>query len=150
MGRRDWAGDVRIHDDSTSGMCPGYPAVNVKVAYRQFPEYWRLAEHYGVSDENGEKLSQLAFDYQAEYFWREVGKIVEKRLKTTDWTRAGRSGGWLEVHGLGDVEEVLKWKKTKVERWQRFEKEVHQFMNELCDWDHVIALIDNMEWVDEL
>ncbi len=139
---------VRMHSDTPFGYGPYYPSVNVKMWGHKFPEGWQLARHYNVTEAAGYLLSEWAFDRQCDLFWSQVGAVVEKHLETTDWSAAGRSGGWLEVRGIGDQEDVCKWRKGKVERWQKFEKAVHDFMDELCEWDAVIELIDSTDWVE--
>lgn len=115
----------------------GLPAVNVKV-YRSirdaWPEYERTerpddAEDFTL-DWIEENVSEEALDAifwhtcEAEYEylegWTTGSDGGEDALFPDDSVRldiAGRSGGWIEVRGLPDIEE---WDAVRLARWRRF------------------------------
>lgn len=124
--------DVQMHSD---GFRPGRPAVNVKVyggLSDGFDAWAKLApaDHGDVpveftEDWVREHVTEEALDG---WFWdtcsfefEMIQQDAEEVLGVTDkqvW-QEGRSGGWVVVDGLPDLED---WDAVHLAKWRRFEK----------------------------
>jgi hypothetical protein len=135
MTRRSYSrDDVQTHSDHFG---PARPAVNVKV-YRTFRDAWPEYERAERDDERftlewiEENLSDdeldayfwSACESEFEYLegWATGSDGAEDSLFPDDrvrlWTE-GRSGGWIVVDGLPDIEE---WDAVRLARWRKFER----------------------------
>ncbi len=123
--------DVQTHYGSDR------PAVNIKVPYRSLEDAWKDHERDERTDDgftvewieeniSGEKLDRLFWDacsFELEYLegWAtstEPGDSLFPDDRVT-FEQDGRSGGWLVVHGLPDIED---WDAVRIARWRRFER----------------------------
>lgn len=84
---------------------------------------------------------------RAEDIAREDGWERAKELAYDVWGsgqvqvyQEGRSGGWLVVHGLGDIDE---WDAIEVSRWARFQRGVKETVADL-DYQFVWHLYENV------
>lgn len=134
MARRSYSrDDVETHSDGFYG--PSYPAVNVKV-YRTIQDAWQdfakdedpdprftldwIEEH--VSDESLDAIFWDTCRNEFEYLesWA-TGAEGDSLFPDDDveLTTAGRSGGWVVVRGLPDVDD---WDAVRLARWRKFER----------------------------
>lgn len=121
----------------------GKPAVNIKV-YRTIDEV-----KLPLEGETGEFLDpgftldwirtpenlsdDLMEEIQSEAYFREVARIGERGVEIfqdagydVEIMQVGRSGGWLEVHGLEDIED---WPQDLVEAFIEFEEVCEEAVN---------------------
>lgn len=128
--------DVQTHSD---GFGPGRPAVNVKVyksmwdraTWGQFNREEREDEDEDFTPEwveanvNEETLDRIFWhccEFEFEYLdgWAtgSQGDSLFPDDRVTLW-QEGRSGGWVVVDGLPDIEE---WDAIRLARWRKFER----------------------------
>jgi hypothetical protein len=138
--------DVEQHNDG-GFVGPLYPSVNVK-CYK-FPDIDDVMERFGCSEKTAERALEYAFETHAEMFW-ETAKddltehyFVGERLKLYS---AGRSGGWLVVVGLPDIED---WDAIALSRWARFATGIRREVDWLGEKDNVLELIALNEWATD-
>ena len=129
----------------------GRPAVNVKVQNFGGQDLISAIQgRFGCDQETAEQASEMAWDSAVSNFWNywqepNVDGDGAHQLEyyfgsgvTADC--AGRSGGWLEVHGLPDP--VEDWGPALVAKWAKFEADV------LADVEHYSAaetILDDIE-----
>ena len=120
------------------------PAINVKYYGRGIdPE--KVAEHLGCSLPRAETCLQSAGETLAEMFWEyaeEAARDIfgDKSLKVYS---EGRSGGWLVVKGLPDIE---YWDAIMLGKWRSLEVRLQNEVKYLGEFDYVIDLIEANEW----
>lgn len=127
------------------------PAVNVK-AY-DFPNIWspqiRVA-FPNASDETLENALEYAFQSAQLSFWDRVREADELAYYFPDHNakvhQAGRSGGWLVVSGLPDVE---TWNAIMLNRWAVFERDMRNEVKYLCSPAAVIEAIEVNRWAED-
>ncbi len=148
--------DVQFHSD---GFREGRPAVNVKVygtLERAFPEFVRderpdarftldwIEEHLG--DDGYSNYFQFACESEYEYLesWA-TGKDDDGlfpdhsvRLKVE-----GRSGGWVAVDGLPELED---WDAILLARWRKFERIAREIADGIPYQMLSLIYINLFEW----
>jgi hypothetical protein len=120
-----------------------HPAVNVKV--RNFPSAYQVAEHFQCSEETAAKALEYAFESAQQNFWESAEELARHYLKQSglEVYSEGRSGGWLVVHGLPDIE---SWDAIMVSRWSRFADAVAREVAYLCSEEQVFESIEANQW----
>ncbi len=115
--------DIRVHRARL--YAADVPAVNVKVRKSLYPVVEAVMERWSVTKELAEKAVDLAFCTHQEQFWEYWGDESNiNEYFPGNYAKvysAGRSGGWLEVHNLKDLE---YWDAIDVMRWYRFQRDV--------------------------
>ena len=124
--------DVRTHSDNFG---PRRPAVNVKV-YRDIRDAWpeferterpepgftlEWIEEHVTEERLGEIFGHCAeaeFEYLERWATGADGDSLFPDDRVTLHVE-GRSGGWIAVDGLRDIEE---WSAVELARWRRFER----------------------------
>lgn len=140
--------DVRTHYGSDR------PAVNVKV-YDSIQDGWRKFEESEEHDpdftlewvearlagDRNDSLFWIACEAQFEQAVTDAEEILGVRAEQVELD--GRSGGWLVVTGLPDIEE---WDAIQLAKWRKFER----FARDLADYvmAEVVSLlyINDFEW----
>ena len=135
------------------------PAVNVKV--QRFPDFGSnygrggveaVRERFGCSEATAGRALEFAWEAQAREFWEwddndDASPLKEHLLPafggTLTITQEGRSGGWLVVEGLPDVED---WTRKQARAWKRFESEIEGQIEYLTAWAQIEELIYANEW----
>ena len=126
--------NVRTHSDHFG---PQRPAVNVRVyttiddddVWRQFEREERPDEgftlewiHENVSEDSlqwiWDRVCEAEFEYLETWATGADGDPLFPDDAVTLW-QEGRSGGWVVVDGLPDIEE---WDAIRLARWRRFER----------------------------
>ena len=132
--------DIQTHSEHFRAE---HPAVNVKCRQNIAP--YKIAEHFGCSEDQAEKASEYAFQAAQEQFWESVQDTAREILKdkTLLVYSEGRSGGWLVVHGLDDLE---SWDAVAVTRWNKFEKAIRAEVDYVTSKEHVFEDIAANEW----
>ena len=125
--RRYTKSDVRLHNARMYD--PLAPAVNIK-AYN-LPGLYTIMDAAGIPAEEeraAEERLNTAFEGICESFheeWTDPAMAREyfpqRRFGPVRIYSAGRSGGWLEVHGLPALE---SWDAIDLAYWRRFETAV--------------------------
>ena len=133
--------DVKMHRE-------GYgftrtPAINVKFYGHIDPEL--VADRLGCSLPRAETCLQYAGETLAEMFWDDAEDIArdifgDESLKVYS---EGRSGGWLIVKGLPDIE---YWDAIMLGKWRSLEVRLQNEVKYIGEFDHVIDLIEANEW----
>ena len=133
--------DVEMHREGY-----GYtrtPAINVKFYGYIDPD--KVADRLGCSPERAETCLQYAGTTLADMFWDDAEDIArdifgDKSLKVYS---EGRSGGWLVVKGLPDIE---YWDAIILGKWRSLEVRLQNEVKYIGKFDHVIDLIEANEW----
>jgi hypothetical protein len=122
--------DVQTHSD---GFRESLPAVDVKIyttiddAWKQYEKQDRMSDGFNlewvrenISEEHLDRLFWEACSYEYEYLegWATGSDSLFPDDNVT-LEQQGRSGGWIAVRGLPDVEE---WDAVRLARWRRFER----------------------------
>jgi len=148
--------DVSFHSD---GFGERRPAVNVKI-YRDIRDAWPEFER-SERAEDGLTLEwieeNLSEDDLAETFWRACEsefEYLERWATGADGDslfpdhsvtlhQTGRSGGWIEVEGLPDIEE---WDAVLLARWRRFERIARELADGIPLQTLCLIEINDYEW----
>lgn len=130
--------EVEHHSD---GYRPSHPALNIKVG-----NLWRDVERAAdeVCKDNGDEeparfkewLHDVVWDHDEPFnsAWESARESVWEMIETdaadifpqsVKVYSEGRSGGWLVVHGLPDVE---KWDAVLVAKWSKFARFVADYL----------------------
>jgi hypothetical protein len=138
--------DIEVHSEHYSH---AHPALNVK-AYH-FPHTTQVEDTFKCSEAVAEKALQFAWDSAQERFWEDVDDLAHEKLDKAFGSSfkvysEGRSGGWLTVHELPDVD---TWDAIKVSAWDRFGRAVKAFVDDLCLWENVKGDIVANRWAEE-
>jgi len=146
--RRD---DVQTHSTHTYGQT--YPAINVKM-YRGKdtcpPDADDVIEKFKCSKETAEKAIEFSLDMARSNFWEDARSTVEDIFGTSSTGikvySAGRSGGWLIVCGLKNIED---WNLQDLNRWAKFQKHIRNAMKWYCSKEHIFEDIEANRWAEE-
>lgn len=133
---------VHMHDE---GNGIAHPAVNVKVYGQWGPSLATLAERYSISEEDAQALLTTVYESTVADFWgfpwaQHVPSHLGGKPKVYS---EGRSGGWLVVHNLPDVE---LWTKRMYEAWAKFEKGVLDDIAYRSTDEYIFDMIEANEW----
>lgn len=136
--------EIELHSDRCRA--PPHPAVNVKV--RRWPSAVRIAEQFDCSPQAAERALEFAFESARERFWKQAERIAAEIF--AGWLcrfySEGRSGGWLTVHGLPQVE---FWDATMVSRWARLATWCRNEIADLLAENSLIEEIEANQWHKE-
>jgi len=130
---------MRKRDIATRG---GKPCLNVK-CYHFAPGL--TPEAVGAAtDADFERATGYAWDSARELFWESAGNLAAEILgEAATVYSAGRSGGWLAVHGLPPVE---TWDAVAVARWAKFARAIRAEMEDRAAADAVREEIEANGW----
>jgi hypothetical protein len=121
------------------------PAINVKVY--SWAHSSKIEEHFKCSEEVAERSLQFAFESAQEVFWENIQETAEQMLgASVKVYQSGRSGGWLVVDGLPEVE---SWDAILVSKWGAFEKAVKADINDRMQVANLIEDIEANRWAEE-
>lgn len=120
------------------------PAINVK-AYR-WPSIAGIAERFGCSHDAAQRALEYARESAQQRFWEDVQETAEHYLGEVKVWQEGRSGGWLVVDGLPEIE---SWDAIQLSKWARFEKAVRTEIGYLTSAESVCEDIDANQWTEE-
>lgn len=135
--------DVEKH--SAGYYAPYYPAVNVKVYH--FPQAYKVADHFHCTEETAQKAVEYAWDMEAQAFWEDVQGTAEDVFgKGVKAYSAGRSGGWLLVEGLTDIE---SWNAVDLAKWRKFEKIIKADVKYRTSEEAVFEDIEANRWAED-
>lgn len=123
--------DIETH--SAGYYAPYYPAVNIK-AYH-YPHCFKVANYLDISEDKAESLLTAIFENSQMNFWDNVPEYAKEifgnHVKTYS---AGRSGGWVIVCGLPEIE---SWDAIMLAKWRKFENMCKAERDYYCSWDFV-------------
>jgi hypothetical protein len=132
------------------------PAVNVK--WYGFNSKWmkKLEEHFQIKDKDGEKRLEKALEYwqnsASEQFWdwarEDLLEYAFGKYHGLKVYSEGRSGGWLIVQGLPDLE---TWDAVQLGKWHRFEKQIRLSLDYWNTEEGVNQIIEDIEanrWIE--
>ena len=122
-----------------------YPAINVKV-YRMGWNDETVSEHFKCSPETASKAARYSFESAQEQFWEDVKEEAHELFGNVGVYSGGRSGGWLEVHDLPELE---YWNAIMVSKWARLEKWVREEIAYLTSWDYHREAIESNQWAKD-
>ena len=131
--------DVKLHGDF---LRQGYPAVNIKV-YRMDWSNDTIEKQFECDSATAEQAGQFAFESAQEQFWETMPEVAKEVFGTVKVYSGGRSGGWLEVHGLPDVE---TWDAIQLGKWAKFERMVNGEVKYLTSWARIKESIKSNQW----
>ena len=134
--------DIETRSDNR-GYPPYYPTINVKV-YKLGLDTAALVAKYGCDDATAERALQFAFESQQQQFWEQAEELAQSVFGShVKVYSSGRSGGWLIVHNLPDLE---TWDAVAVGRWARFAKRVRDDIAWRTSAETLGDDIDANEW----
>ncbi len=124
----------------------GKPAINVKCYF--FPTFNQVVEEFNCSGDVAEKALEFAWESAVEGFWQDIKEVAEFYFtgRNVEVWQDGRSGGWLYVDGLPDIE---SWDAIQVSQWSRFVKSVKEDIKYRASWESVKEMIEANEWTKE-
>jgi hypothetical protein len=153
--------DVQTHSDSFR---PSRPAVNVKI-YDSFEDvklplclggvanadgsdfHWVYTEDAYTHEWVRENVNDQTFD---SYFWDAcsdgVGMIQEEAREifgNVEVYQEGRSGGWIVVDGIPDIED---WDAVQLAKWRRFEKITRAYADDVMRSCVTSIYMNAYEW----
>ena len=136
---------------------PRGPCLNVK-CYGNWPRR-ELARHFGI-DYNAPELDtalEYAWESACEQFWEQAQDVANYALEGAERAEklngkpgrytvysAGRSGGWLVVEGLPDLE---TWDAIMLGRWAKFAKTIAADIAYRLGFDALRDDIEANEWL---
>lgn len=101
----------------------------------RFAAWWHATED---ADDIGERWLQPWWDAVAEDAWEQFQECADDIFPSAVQVYSeGRSGGWLVVHGLPDID---SWDAIALSRWRRFER----LCRSLCDETYVAERITEL------
>lgn len=142
--------DVEFHSDGYGQTA--HPAVNVKV--RNFGNNKGVSECGAVmaafkcSEAVAEKACEFAFDSACRAFWDGAQDVADEAFGkgVAKVYQEGRSGGWLVVHGLPDLE---SWDAVMLGKWRKFEREIKADVADHTSWEYAEDAIRANRWAEE-
>lgn len=136
--------DVETHREGYSRNA--LPAVNVK-AYT-VPTVWQVVHKFNCEEKLAEQALGYAFESAQGMFWEQASEDVAEYFPgySVEAFSEGRSGGWLVVRGLPDVE---TWDAILLSRWRKFERETRAQVVYLCSWESFSESIEANRWTEE-
>ena len=130
----------------------GYPCINVKV--RNYgPSTETIMERFKCTEELAQQALEWAFEGDCQQFWESFDTGMYNDLNEyyfpgegASVQQDGRSGGWLVVHGLKDVDD---WNAIDVMRWAKFEKSIRGEIKGGCaDHEHILEGMEHNRWCE--
>ena len=120
----------------------GLPAINIKV-YRLAWDSETLEKHFGCAPDVADKAAGYAFDSACEQFWENIPDVAREIFGPCRVYSDGRSGGWLVVHDLPDVD---TWDAVMLSKWAKFSKAVKSEIAYQMSFGTIIESISANEW----
>lgn len=135
--------DVQLHEASFHG--PQLPAVNVKIYH--FPSTYDVMDRFDCSEEVAGTALEYAFQSVQQAFWEDWANDTSSYFPNHNVKvfSAGRSGGWLVVEGLPEIED---WDAVMFGRWRKFEKAVNADVNHRTGREAVLEDIEANRWAE--
>ena len=123
------------------------PCINVKL-YRgrdSTPEMDvdDIAEHFGCDRDTAERAAEYCDESAREQFWEEIPDTAKEIFPGCEVYSDGRSGGWLVVHNLPDVE---SWNAVTLGKWAKLCRIVRDEIKYLCSREYITEQIAANEW----
>lgn len=128
MGQRYSKADVTFHSDGVGRRAN--PAINVKVRNWGYHDVDLMRDEPALDLEQCDAIIQSVYERHAVRFW-DNAKLQVEILFGRGYTvyQEGRSGGWMVVHGLPDVEE---WDAVMLGKWRSLESWAERYIKTLC------------------
>lgn len=122
--------------------CQGLPMINVKCYH--FPGAYDVQKHFpGASEAQLERAVEWAWNSSCRMFWEDAQETAKEVFGDVKVFSEGRSGGWLLVTGLPDVEE---WNAPLVKKWEKFSRLIKESIAEHCKVENVADVIESNRW----
>jgi hypothetical protein len=135
--------DIDFHGDRPYS--PRHPAINVKVYQRTLPDTV-VMDKFGCDEKTAEKAIEFAYESAQERFWEDAIELAKEIFgKGAKVYSEGRSGGWLVVHGLTEVQD---WDAIKVGKWGRFVHQIEDTMKGYLDPEGWLEEIESNRWAE--
>lgn len=125
-------------------MRTGHPAVNVKV--HTTPTTDDVVKRFKCSEAQAQRACEYCFTSMQQSFWENAESMAQEIFPNCKVYSEGRSGGWLVVHELPDVE---TWDAVMLAKWRRLEKLVQQEVKNACDENTWFESIEANKWYQE-
>lgn len=122
----------------------GRPAINVKCQH--FGMYARdVVEQFKCEEATAERALEFWFESACECFWESIGDTITHCFPGYDvkYYSEGRSGGWLVLHGLPDIE---SWDAILIARFAKFERLVHADIKWRSTREQIANDIEANQW----
>lgn len=121
---------------------PSYPALNVKYYGRSHVN--AVVAHFNCDDKTAEQACEFAWQSARENFWEQAPELARDIFGPhVNVFSAGRSGGWLIVEGLPDVE---SWDAIALGKWSKFARLIAADIKWRTDWEQVRDDIEANQW----
>jgi hypothetical protein len=131
--------DIETHSDRFR---PAHPAVNVKC--RNFIGTAKIQERFRCCEKTAEKALGFVWGSGVEQFWEMAVEIASEALGShVKVYSEGRSGGWLVVHGLSEIE---SWDAIAVARWASFVKKIESQRDWFTSDEFAFDMIEANDW----
>ena len=123
-------------------------AIDVRY-YGQGIDPGQVAERLGCSLAQAETCLQYVGETLAERFWEDAEDTARDIFGDKSLTvySEGRSGGWLVVNGLPDIE---YWDAIMLGKWRSLKVRLQNEIKHIGDFDDIIDLIEANGWHVEL
>jgi hypothetical protein len=137
--------DVETHNEGNV-YSPQQPAINVK--QRHWINTDKIIERFKCSEATAERAADFAYEMARETFWDQVKETVKEVLKDDSLRvfSAGRSGGWLIVLGLKDLE---YWDAIDLARWAKLCRLIKQDIEYSCSDESIMDTIEANRWAED-
>ena len=122
------------------------PAINVKVHQSLYPYVAKVVERFKCSEEQAEQALEFAYNMAQRDFWEDAKELVKDIFPEGTMYQSGRSGGWLTVHGLPDVD---GWDATMVARWSKLERHIKADIQVHLNEADMLDNIERNKWYIE-
>ena len=135
---------VSVHRDGYGG--EWHPAINVKV-YRLDITADDVRRRFGCCEKTAARALEWAWEAMVEDFWEFGAKsaALDCLGDGVEVYQEGRSGGWLVVHGLPEVD---TWGSEMREKWAEFEHQISTLVGDATSPDNLIETIEATGWAE--
>ena len=123
------------------------PAVNVKCYTWPSPD--KAMEAFGCSRAVAEQAMEYAYQSEQERFWEDAQEWLADDVFGAGACKIhqeGRSGGWLVVTGLPEVD---TWDARQLAKWAKFARIVREDIVSRCDWSGIRENIEANRWAED-
>ena len=126
------------------------PAINVKLwrGKGTYPEMDSddIAEHFGCSPKTAEQAGEFWYESACEQFWEQMPECASEIFPRCKVYSAGRSGGWLTVHNLPEVE---SWDAIMIGKWSKLCKIARAEIAYFCSREYMLSMIEASGWAED-
>src|SRR5687767_15153513 len=126
----------------------GLPMLNVK-HYGRSDYVSAVQERFKCSEPVAEQALEYAYESAVERFWNlakdDVDNVFGSRPKLEVYSE-GRSGGWLVVQGLPNVE---TWDAIQLGKWAQYAKYIRETIKWLASAEEILDAIESNRWAEE-